>query len=116
MVEFIDCEPAATEDQIRELERSIGFSLPARLRGLFLESNGGHPVPNVFRDGVNDADVEELLALHGGRASVQAAYDVLVRSKMLVPRHFVPFARTPAGDCFFVDCGSPGQLVYLYRH
>ena len=116
MVEFTDCDPPATEEQIQAFEATVGCRFPPRLRRLFLETNGGRPNPDGYRDEENDTDVSECLALREGRGSVQHIYDIAVRQKRLVPEHFVPFACDSCGDFFYVDCDSPEALVYLYVH
>ena len=116
MTSFVECDPPASDEEIDGLEKRVGLKFPEGLRRLFREANGGRPDPYTYRDEDNDTVVSECLALRPGEGSVEWTYDLLVSSKLLVPRHFFPFAVDSGGDTYFVDCSSPEGMVYLYVH
>ena len=116
MVVYSDSIEPASDEQIDCVERHVGLSFPGALRRLFREANGGRPYPYIYRDGDNDTDVSECLAIREGKGSALWTYELLVLSKQLVPKDFFPFAVDSGGDCFFVDC-SPGKgSVWIYVH
>jgi len=116
MVNFSECVLPASDEEIDDLEKRIGFTLPLGLRELFRIANGGRPEPSVYRDDDNDTDVSECLALREGNGSALWTYELFVLSKQLVPRTFFPFALDSGGDCFFVDCSIAQSPVFLYVH
>jgi hypothetical protein len=116
MVKFLNCLEPASEEQIDEVEKKLGFRFPDALRRLFREANGGRPDPCIYRDDKNDTDVSECLALREGKGSALWTYELLVQSKRLVPERFFPFGVDSGGDCFFVDCSSTDARVCLYVH
>ncbi len=116
MVTFSGCKEPASDEQIDGLEHRLGFHFPSDLRRLFREANGGRPEPYIYRDGDNDTDVSECLAIGPGKGSALWTYELLVLSKQLVPKYFFPFAVDSGGDCFFVDCSPDRSGVYMYVH
>ena len=116
MVVFSESMSPASNEQIDDVERRIGFSFPGALRRVFREANGGRPYPYIYRDDNNDTDVSECLAIREGKGSALWTYELLVRTKHLVPEQYFPFAVDSGGDCFLVDCSPKAGGVWLYVH
>jgi cell wall assembly regulator SMI1 len=104
--------PASRED-IRAIEAELNICLPESLKWVFLNANGGRPVPSIFP---NVTDVHSCLALNDQRGSLRANYHLLVTQKKAAPASFLPFAEDSGGNVFFVDCADPGYGVYLLTH
>jgi len=115
MVQFHECQPAATESDIKELEARLGFSVPRGIRTLLLTANGGRPSPMIF-GGIHGTDVSECLALRDGRGSIWWTYELLAKKHNSIPAHFLPFAVDSFGNTFLVDCRTAEAAVYILLH
>jgi len=115
MVQFHECQPAATESDIKELEARLGFSVPRGIRTLLLTANGGRPSPMIF-GGIHGTDVSECwLSGMEGEAS-GGTYELLAKKHNSIPAHFLPFAVDSFGNTFLVDCERPKAAVYILLH
>ena len=115
MVQFLECGPAATESDIKELETRLGFAVPSGIRTLLLTANGGRPSPRIF-GGIKGTDVSECLALRDGRGSLWWTYELLAKKQKSIPAHFLPFAVDSFGNTFLVDCRTDEAGVYILLH
>ncbi|EEF59168.1 SMI1/KNR4 family protein [Pedosphaera parvula] len=103
--------------EIQSLEAELGIRFPDSLKKLFLENNGGSPIPYVLRTEDHYTTVSETLPMKSskGRGTAIDSYKTLVLKRNLVPRQLFPFAVDSGGDYFFVDCTPSRELVYLYK-
>jgi len=116
-MEFTECEAAATDEELDEVERRVGLKFPAALRRLFREANGGRPVCScIDRDGDNHTFASECLVLSGRRGSAVWTYELFAISKKITPPHLFPFAVDLGGDPLLADCTSADGMVIHYLH
>jgi hypothetical protein len=113
---FEECDPPASETEISEFERSLGFAIPLAVRALFTVANGGRPIRKTFGEPPGNFEVSECFAVRPGRGSIQRTYDILVRHKSAVPTHMLPFANASGGNALIVDCADPNLPVFLLTH
>ncbi|WP_394848130.1 SMI1/KNR4 family protein [Pendulispora brunnea] len=115
-VKFVECDPPATQADVDELERRLGFRVPRGVRHLLTNANGGRPEPSTFRSPNVCTDVSACLTLRDGRGSIWWAYDLLILSKKAAPNYYLPFAYDSGGNDFLVDCRSDeGPVAILYH-
>lgn len=114
MVDFTECEEAATERDIEGLERRLGFPLPEGVRWLVTTANGGRPSPSVFRGAGGTTDVSTCLALRDREGSLWWTYELFVLQKRAAPASYLPFALDSGGNVFFVERES--DEVFLLTH
>jgi len=115
MVKFVECDPPATDADVDELERKLGFRVPSGIRRLLTTANGGRPEPFVF-GGLHGTDVSECLALRDGRGSIRRIYELVVLTNKAAPAHFLPFAVDSGGNFYLVDCSSEEATVHYLHH
>jgi hypothetical protein len=115
-VKFSDCKAAASEEEVRSVERACKLSFPDGLRRLFLEANGGKPDPVLYDYGGLCIVVQRTLVLKavGMVYSATLAYQQLTQ-RVLVPTSWFPFAIDPGGNVLLADCSSPEGMVYVCR-
>lgn len=115
-MEFLECDPPATDAEVDAFEFKLGFHPPPGIRQLLTTANGGRPCPNVIRHGGVYTDVSECLALRSGPGSIAWTYDLMILNKHAAPTHFLPFATDSGGNLFLVDCHSSNAPVFLLTH
>ena|ERR1700722_701320 len=115
MVQFLECDPPATENEISEFERELGFRIPGGVRTLLLTANGGRPSPRIL-GGKNGTPVSQCLALRRGRGSIQWTYELFAKAKKAIPLNFLPFAVDSFGNTFVVDCRADEAPVHILLH
>jgi hypothetical protein len=108
--------PLSDED-IDEVEVSLGFKIPQGVREFYLESNGGRITPPVFENEITETLMAELLPLKSTRRETAVeVYQYFAREMYLIPQPFLPFANDAGGDYFFLDTSIPNGSVYVLRH
>jgi hypothetical protein len=115
-MEFTNLDRKLSEEEIANVESDLGILFPASLRDLFVNHNGGDPVPYVFQGhGLHTVVNETLPLISGeGRDTAVDTYELLVLERHIVGKRFFPFAIDPGGDYFFVDCETSDSRVYFY--
>jgi hypothetical protein len=113
MVTFVECEAFATNDEVDQLEKMLGFAVPLGLRKIFTTANGGRPEPDIFKTKEVFTNVSQCLALNQKRGGIWWTYELLVLKKKAMPLHFVPFANDSGGNTFVVDCSSDKEQVHI---
>jgi hypothetical protein len=114
---FAESARPLSDADFASTERKLGVVLPAALRQIYLQSNGGVPEPYVYEDENLDTVVSEFLPLSSastGRLTSEDVYLNAVIGERLVPAHFFPFAVDGAGSFFLVDCRTDNADVYFY--
>src|SRR6185437_5815420 len=103
--------------EIENVEAELDLRFPNSLKKLFLENNGGRPIPYVLHTQNHWTTVSDTLPLRSSKSRGTAVhcYKILVLERKLVPRELFPFAVDSGGDCFFVDCTPDQESVYLYK-
>lgn len=114
MVTFTDGLPPATDADLAELERRLGFLLPRGIRHLLKTANGGAPRPDALDCSTTNTDVHATLPLHDRPGGFWWTYDLLILKKGAAPRHFLPFALDSGGNSFLID--SKTEEVHFLTH
>jgi SMI1-KNR4 cell-wall len=102
---------------IQNIEAELSIRFTDSLKKLFLENNGGSPIPYVFHTNDHYTTVSETLPLQSskGRGTAVDSYKTLVLKRNLVSKQLFPFAVDSGGDYFFVDCTPNRESVYFYQ-
>ena len=105
MVEITGSYPPVGSADIADVERQLGFAMPAALKAFYLEHNGGRPRPNLFPAHDDFFEVHIFLPIKSGnpKLGLERTYDLLVRQTSEFPRDFLPFASDQGGDHFMVS-------------
>jgi cell wall assembly regulator SMI1 len=104
-------------EEIDSIEAELGICFPNSLKNLFLENNGGSPIPYVLRTQSHHTTISETLPLKSaeGRGTAVDTYKSLVLGRNLVSRQLFPFAVDSGGDYFFIDCTPNHESIYFYK-
>ena len=101
--------PPATDQEIEDAERTLGFELPPLSKRLYREvGNGGNMLGPAF-------------GIYGvGTGYEHAGQNIVGQSKLLVRDHpwlenFLLVAEGGCGLCFCVDCNDADYPVYYYN-
>jgi SMI1 / KNR4 family (SUKH-1) len=119
---FEEPAPPATEEQIRETEQAVGRPLPAELKQLLTEQNGGYLEPNYLDDDVSmralfsagATPVEHLREI----ASVKAAMSPGGDYDYELPGPVIPIGEDEFGNliCLRLDGEDDDGSVWFWDH
>ena len=114
---FENQDRLVTAKEIDGVETDLGMRFPNSLKKLFIENNGGSPIPYVLHTQDHYTTVSETLPLLSdeGRGTAVESYKTLILERNLVPSKLFPFAVDSGGDYFFVDCTPNQESVFLYK-
>jgi hypothetical protein len=118
LIPLTDSAPAASADELREVESRFGFTFPAEMHDFFCRINGGVPKRPRFRSGKHEYVLNEFFPIkHGGPGLNLEDNLEAVRRSGVFPTHLIPFACDPGGD-FFCFSSRPEDEggIFLYRN
>jgi hypothetical protein len=115
---FSGCREPASEQDLDDIARSVGSSLPESFRSHYARWNGGMPSLDWFpaHTDFEPIWIHEFLQIQGKRAdsasgsSIQSVYAMAV-AKGLLPKSVLPFAIDPGGNFFCLDV-TDGSVSY----
>ena len=97
-------------DEIREIERVIGLSIPEDLKAFYLLHNGGRPEKCDYIKNDECYIIHTFFEMIPGEDSSGTGfcgiYIDLVLENDLFPDNVIPFADDPGGDFFVYSVGS----------
>ena len=116
--EFRKSGPPVTEDDIKELERAIGATLPVQYRSFLLRTNGGVPHPQEAFGVRGDRDGGSMLGLFYSLSHEHSSCTLMHTWRAFegrIPSDLLPIAGD-AGDnqiCIGIEARNHGKL-YLW--
>lgn len=111
--------PSIRDDDITDVERELGVSLPDDYRRFLQVYNGGSPEPNFFPiigDSSDDHGIlQKFFCIQPG--NYNNLVDYAKRFQGRVPPELLPIARDPGGNliCLAITGANKGK-VYLWDH
>jgi|SRR5215475_132511 len=113
MVSFLSSGPTLTESDIIELERNLGYTLPAQLREFYLRHNGGYTKENIYIDEEgDDYEIQNFLQIGTGETSLPETIKRLTGQRHLLKPDMVPFARESGGNLYCISLDSGAVWVW----
>lgn len=104
-------------EEIVNVQASLGIRIPDEIRKFYLENNGGIPSPHLFRKDEEYYAVHQFLPIKYGKKNetLEDIYRNVVLENNYFPNYLVPFAIDPGGDyfCFSLKENEPGA-IYCY--
>jgi cell wall assembly regulator SMI1 len=122
VLRITDSLPPVSQEELREVEASIGYPLPDQYRRFLLSHNGGRPQSVSFRferkpGEYADSVVHWFYGIKAGSEffiNFERHYRIL---KDRMPPNIIPIASDPGGNqiCISVS-GSDAGFVYFWDH
>jgi len=106
------------ENELRELEKSLGFCLPADYREFLQGANGGCPEVDTFEDESGEEWAINNFFFVGPdiNSTESVVWNHLNRSPVIKP-DFLPIARDGGGNVFLLNTGSTQSgEVWIWVH
>lgn len=111
-----DVPPSPTTQEILEIEKYIGYSLPHTYREFLKQANGGHPEVDTFED--NDGEqwaVNNFFSISSQFVSNDLIWNYQHRWSD-IPESFLPIARDGFGNLFLLDLRNGSDGVWIWAH
>lgn len=109
-----------TMDNIRNLEKQIGYELPTDFISFYLEHNGGVPVQYIYWKDDDVYVVEFFLPIDDElykSCSVNITYDWLCKDGSIIPSDYLPIAEESGGDIYLMKLGDKNKSeIYYWSH
>ena len=106
------------EDDITELERLLGVTLPGDYRLFLLAHNGGRPTPDGFLKSRDESDrdaIDWFLGVQAGAHNDLLSYVETYRDR--IPPDLLPIAHDPFGNLVCLAVAGPRSgWVYFWDH
>lgn len=111
-----------TEEQINNVERELGRSIPFSYRLFLLEHNGGYPEPSEFSivDAGTGRTIEVAVRRFFGIGTAEETFNLDYAISMFgdrLPHGIFPIARDPGGSLICIATEGPDAgKVYFWDH
>lgn len=122
MVKFENTEAKISIDEINNLEKTIGMTLPKDYREHLLLYNGGQCFPNEFSfkedNKLTDSCIDWFLAIYDGEYDNLINYiDIYKLDEQRIPTNLIPIAHDPGGNLICISCdGDDKGYIYFWDH
>ncbi len=111
---FRKCEAPAEETALDSLAELMDYPLPDDFKAHYRKHNGGVP-ERVWWDSLDEfkpCAVTEFYSVGRGKRTIEALLRKL-RTKKIIPDHFLPFAVGPSSCYFCLDLKTGSVLHYV---
>lgn len=107
---IIEQEQSVTPEDIKDIEKQFGFTMPENLKKLYLKYNGG-----ILETGENSYDLDSIKY---GNSRMEESIDSFQITEQHIPKEYLPFATTPVGHiiCIYTGNGSKNGSIFLFRY
>lgn len=112
-LQFYDTQPAATEEQIHELEKYFGHPLPAHLNEIYRHYNGG--IPQHYRFSNYDS-IEYFYVLNNDKENIKNVWNVIENFSPIIGANSLPFAEHCYGSVYYLKWEDNQAKVYLFLY
>ncbi|MBX7215663.1 MAG: SMI1/KNR4 family protein [Candidatus Kapabacteria bacterium] len=122
MIAFSNVEASINNENIEEIEISVGLQFPQEYKDHLLKYNGGQCEPNMFsfyeNNHLTSSCVDWFLAIYDGEFDNLKWYINLYKVKeKRMPFHIIPIAHDPGGNLICISCnGYDYGKIYFWDH
>lgn len=117
MIEILEQGSPITEEDIKNLERSIGVSIPPSYRGFLLKNNGGRPEPNgIIINGLGgeETDIAWFNAVIDSEESNTIKSTIGIIREGYPHKNVLPIARDSGGSIFCIDLEEDADFPVVF--